>query len=146
MWAAITERHPLLWIYEAFAFRDGRFPHRLAPEPRDRYVAEMGEYLRLVGAVWQIIINYLAWQKPAYGALSGKARACAGLSPGQSRRAYVIRKLSLPMIWLMQRPRAERHFVRVMWGPRRGQPDRQRPQAARRGSREAGGGSRSGPY
>ena len=39
-----------LRTYEAFAFRDGKFPHRLAPEQRDQFVAEAGAYLRLVGA------------------------------------------------------------------------------------------------
>jgi len=50
MWAALTELHPALWMYESFAFRDGRLPHRLAPAQRDQFVAEVGAYLRLVGA------------------------------------------------------------------------------------------------
>ncbi|MEU2913933.1 oxygenase MpaB family protein [Streptomyces massasporeus] len=50
MWAALTEMHPMLRVYEAFAFRDGKFPHRLSPEQRDQFVAETGAYLRLVGA------------------------------------------------------------------------------------------------
>ncbi len=37
-------------MYESFAFRDGRLPHRLAPAQRDQFVAEVGAYLRLVGA------------------------------------------------------------------------------------------------
>ncbi|MGX9882568.1 oxygenase MpaB family protein [Streptomyces sp. NPDC002276] len=50
MWAALTEMHPMLRVYEAFAFRDGGRPHRLSPEQRDRFIAETGAYLRLVGA------------------------------------------------------------------------------------------------
>jgi uncharacterized protein (DUF2236 family) len=50
MWAAITELHPMLWAYEAFAFRDGKLPHRLTAQQRDQYIAEMAEYLRLVGS------------------------------------------------------------------------------------------------
>lgn len=50
MWAALTEMHPMLCVYEAFAFRDGKLPHRLPPEHRDRFIAETGAYLRLVGA------------------------------------------------------------------------------------------------
>ncbi|MFF8321048.1 oxygenase MpaB family protein [Streptomyces bobili] len=50
MWAALTEMHPMLRTYEAFAFRDGRLPHRLSPEQRDQFIAETAAYLRLVGA------------------------------------------------------------------------------------------------
>ncbi|MFC8662213.1 oxygenase MpaB family protein [Streptomyces sp. NPDC057199] len=50
MWAALTEMHPMLRVYEAFAFRDGKLPHRLEPEQRDQFVAETAAYLRLVGA------------------------------------------------------------------------------------------------
>jgi len=50
MWAAITELHPMLWAYEAFAFRDGKLPHRLTPQQRDQYISEMAAYLRLVGS------------------------------------------------------------------------------------------------
>ncbi|MEU1160774.1 oxygenase MpaB family protein [Streptomyces sp. NPDC005921] len=50
MWAALTEMHPMLRVYEAFAFRDGRMPHRLSPEQRDQFVAESAAYLRLVGS------------------------------------------------------------------------------------------------
>jgi uncharacterized protein (DUF2236 family) len=50
MWAALTEMHSMLWLYESFAFRDGRPPHRLSPQKRDRYIAEVAEYCRLVGA------------------------------------------------------------------------------------------------
>jgi uncharacterized protein (DUF2236 family) len=50
MWAALTEMHPMLWVYEAFAFRDGRLPHRLPAEKRDRFIAEVAEYCRLHGA------------------------------------------------------------------------------------------------
>lgn len=56
MWAAITELHPMLRAYEAFAFR-GRFgrPRRLPDELRDQFVREMGAYLRLHGALEQEI-------------------------------------------------------------------------------------------
>jgi len=50
MWAAITELHPMLWAYEAFAFRDGKLPHRLTPQQRDQYISEMAAYLRLMGS------------------------------------------------------------------------------------------------
>lgn len=49
MWAALTEMHPVLRAYEAFAFRHGRLPRRLPDEARDRYVAEFSAYVRLVG-------------------------------------------------------------------------------------------------
>lgn len=47
MWAALTEMHPMLRMYEAFAFRDGRLPHRLTPEQRDQFIAEVGAYCAL---------------------------------------------------------------------------------------------------
>jgi uncharacterized protein (DUF2236 family) len=50
MWAALTEMHPMLRMYEAFAFRDGKLPHRLSPEKRDRFMAEVAAYCRLHGA------------------------------------------------------------------------------------------------
>lgn len=50
MWAALTEMHSMLWLYENFAFRDGRPPHRLPARQRDRYIAEAAAYCRLVGA------------------------------------------------------------------------------------------------
>lgn len=50
MWAALTEMHSMLWLYENLAFRDGKPPHRLSPEKRDRYFAEVAAYCELVGA------------------------------------------------------------------------------------------------
>jgi uncharacterized protein (DUF2236 family) len=50
MWAALTEMHPMLRMYEAFAFRGGRFPHKLPAEKRDQFMNEVGAYLRLHGA------------------------------------------------------------------------------------------------
>jgi uncharacterized protein (DUF2236 family) len=47
MWAALTEMHPMLRMYEAFAFRDGKRPHRLSPEQRDQFIKEAGAYLRI---------------------------------------------------------------------------------------------------
>ncbi|CQR65573.1 oxygenase MpaB family protein [Streptomyces leeuwenhoekii] len=50
MWAALTEMHPMLRAYEAFAFRGGKLPHRLPRRQRDRFIADSAAYLRLVGA------------------------------------------------------------------------------------------------
>jgi uncharacterized protein (DUF2236 family) len=50
MWAALTEMHSMLWLYESFAFRDGKLPHRLSPQQRDQFIAETATYCRLVGA------------------------------------------------------------------------------------------------
>lgn len=47
MWAALTEMHSMLWLYESFAFRDGKAPHPLSDAERDQFVAEVGEYCRL---------------------------------------------------------------------------------------------------
>ncbi|MFF1723533.1 oxygenase MpaB family protein [Streptomyces sviceus] len=47
MWAALTEMHTMLWVYEHFAFRDGKAPHRLPPSKRDQFIAEVAEYCRL---------------------------------------------------------------------------------------------------
>lgn len=50
MWAAITELHPILWMYERFAYHGDEGPRPLTDEQREQYVREMGNYLRLVGA------------------------------------------------------------------------------------------------
>ena len=50
MWAALTEMHSMLWLFESFAFRDGKLPHRLSPQKRDQFMAESAAYCRLVGA------------------------------------------------------------------------------------------------
>lgn len=49
MWAALTEMHPMMRVYEAFAFRDGRLPHRLPQATRDQFIAESAVYVRLHG-------------------------------------------------------------------------------------------------
>ncbi|MFI6062220.1 oxygenase MpaB family protein [Streptomyces sp. NPDC051286] len=50
MWAAITELHSILWMYERFAYHGEEGPRPLTEAQRDQYVREMGAYLRLVGA------------------------------------------------------------------------------------------------
>jgi len=50
MWAALTEMHPMLRVYEGFAYRDGKKPHRLTDAQRDQFMLEVGAYLRLHGA------------------------------------------------------------------------------------------------
>ncbi|XVV38361.1 oxygenase MpaB family protein [Streptomyces sp. CA-100214] len=49
MWAAITELHPIMYLYENFAYHGDSGPRRLSDEQRDQYVAEMESYIRLVG-------------------------------------------------------------------------------------------------
>ncbi|MGW6117943.1 oxygenase MpaB family protein [Nocardia sp. NPDC055165] len=176
MWAALTEMHSMLWLYENFAFRDGKFPHRLTPEQRNQYFAEVGEYCRLVGAdeaeipaskadmdalykkyadlfgtpktmalypdTWDnfaiqmgktMVKNWHRSQWPALwyagfldhgllrqlaaGASSANLRKSLGMGPVRSRVSRAITKLSLPLIWIMQRGRFERHYMRLMWGP-----------------------------
>ena len=176
MWAALTEMHSMLWLYESFAFRDGKLPHRLPPERRDQYFAEVAAYCRLVGApeqdiprskadvdalyekyadlfgtpatmvIWpdtgqdfakqmlgQFKKNFHRSQLPAAfyagvldhglfrqlaaGASSGKMRRSLGMGPARSRLAVWGTKLALPFIWVMQRGRFERHYMRLMWGP-----------------------------
>jgi uncharacterized protein (DUF2236 family) len=60
MWAALTEMHPMLRMYEAFAFRDGKFPHKLEAAKRDQFMEEVGAYLRLHGAVEEEIPHSMA--------------------------------------------------------------------------------------
>ncbi|WP_212743129.1 oxygenase MpaB family protein [Microbacterium sp. 2FI] len=47
MWASLTEMHPMLRVYEGFAFRDGKAPHRLPAATRDQFMAESAAYVRL---------------------------------------------------------------------------------------------------
>lgn len=50
LWAALTEMHPMLRVYEAFAFRGFRLPRRLPADRRDQFMAETAAYCRLHGA------------------------------------------------------------------------------------------------
>lgn len=50
MWAAITEMHGILGIYENLAWHGDEPPRPLTDSQRDRYILEIGAYLRLVGA------------------------------------------------------------------------------------------------
>ncbi|MEO8683905.1 MAG: oxygenase MpaB family protein [Devosia sp.] len=47
MWAALTEMHTMLWVYERLAFRGLGLPRRLRAEQRDQYIREVKEYCRL---------------------------------------------------------------------------------------------------
>jgi len=60
MWAAVTELHPVLWMYERFAYHGDDGPRPLTDEQRNQYVQEMGAYLRLVGAAEEEIPNSMA--------------------------------------------------------------------------------------
>lgn len=60
MWAALTEMHPMLRAFEAFAYRDGKAPHRLTPAQRDQFIDEVGAYCRLHGAIEEEIPHTMA--------------------------------------------------------------------------------------
>ncbi|WP_296994412.1 oxygenase MpaB family protein [Thalassospira sp. UBA1131] len=47
MWAALTEMHSMLWVYERLGFHGLALPRRLPDNLRDRYIAEVSEYCRL---------------------------------------------------------------------------------------------------
>jgi len=66
MWAALTEMHPMLWVYEAFAFRDGKLPHRLPAAKRDQFIAETAEYCRLVDSPEEEIPHSMAELRTLY--------------------------------------------------------------------------------
>lgn len=176
MWAALTEMHSMLWLYENFAFRDGRLPHPLTPQQRDRYIAETAEYCRLVGApeaeiptsmaelaalyekydhlfgtspsmaifpdtrenfavqmfttmknnfhrsqlpavFYAGVLDHGLFRQLAAGASSGKLRRSMGMGRLRSLLAAGFTKASLPFVWMMQRGRFERHYMRLMWGP-----------------------------
>ncbi|MGW0579925.1 oxygenase MpaB family protein [Streptomyces sp. NPDC002920] len=84
MWAALTEMHPMLRAYEAFAFRGGKLPHRLSPEKRDRFIAESGAYLRLVGAPEEDIPTTMAELATLYEKYADlfKPSRTVGIIPG----------------------------------------------------------------
>lgn len=175
MWAALTEMHTMLWLYEGFAFRDGHGPRRLPAEQRDRFMAEVASYCALFPAPEGEIPTSMAeiaerydqyaehfthsssiWVSPENGAdqrrvlartalrnlhpsqwrvlapmlfrnllfglavtgsLSGKARLAMGYGPVRSAMALAARRVMLPAAWLVQQPRIERVFMRLMWGP-----------------------------
>jgi|GEM_PF-736052 len=60
LWAVLTEMHPMLRLYETFAFRDGRLPRRLTDAQRDQVIREIGTYLRLVHAPEEDIPDSMA--------------------------------------------------------------------------------------
>ncbi|GAA0431131.1 oxygenase MpaB family protein [Leifsonia naganoensis] len=66
MWAALTEMHPMLRMYEAFAYRDGKAPHRLSDEQRDRFIRECAPYLRAHGTPEDKIPQNMADLKALY--------------------------------------------------------------------------------
>ncbi|SEG63163.1 hypothetical protein SAMN05444920_103577 [Nonomuraea solani] len=176
MWAALTEMHSMLWLYENFAFRDGLPPHRLSRAQREQYIAETAAYCRLVGAPEEEIPTSMAeldrlyakyddlfgtsksmaiypdngqsfpmqmfgtmkknfhrsqlpalfyagvldhglFRQLAAGASSGRLRKSLGMGRARSAVAVATLKISLPFIWMMQRGRFERHYMRLMWGP-----------------------------
>lgn len=47
MWAALTEMHSMLWVYESLAFRGLKLPRRLPLAQRDQFIKEVSEYCRL---------------------------------------------------------------------------------------------------
>ncbi|GEK85438.1 oxygenase MpaB family protein [Microbacterium aerolatum] len=176
MWAALTEMHSMLWLYENLAFRDGKLPHKLSPEKRDQYFTEVAAYCRLVGApeediphskadmdalyakyshlfgtpatmaiwpdtgedfakqmfglfkrnfhrsqlpaLWYAgVLDHGLFRQLAAGSSSGKMRQSMGMGPVRSWFAVLGAKLALPFVWVMQRGRFERHYMRLMWGP-----------------------------
>ena len=66
MWAALTEMHSMLWLYESFAFRDGQPPHPLTPEERDQFVAETAAYCRLFPHIEEELPSTLAELEALY--------------------------------------------------------------------------------
>lgn len=50
MWAALTEMHTMLWVYEKLAFHGLRGPKRLSDAKRDQFIAEVSRYARLFPA------------------------------------------------------------------------------------------------
>ena len=67
MWAAITELHGILGIYEKLAWHGDQPPQPLTDAQRDQYVWEMGTYLRLVGADESEIPHNMADLDALYG-------------------------------------------------------------------------------
>lgn len=74
MWAALTEMHPMLRVYEAFAFRDKKLPHRLPAAARDRFMGESARYVRLHGVPEDEIPTTMAQLDLLYGKYAGLFR------------------------------------------------------------------------
>lgn len=66
MWAALTELHSMLWLYEALAFRDGHLPRRLPAAQRDQFVAEVAQYCRLFPAREEALPHNMAELRALY--------------------------------------------------------------------------------
>ncbi len=66
MWAALTELHSMLWLYERLAFRGGWLPRRLPADTRDRFVAEVAEYCKLFPAREETLPTNMAELRALY--------------------------------------------------------------------------------
>ena len=66
MWAALTEMHSMLWLYETLAFRGWRRPGRLPDEKRDQFIAEVAEYCRLFPAAEENLPTSMAELRALY--------------------------------------------------------------------------------
>ncbi|QFS92232.1 hypothetical protein FIV07_15815 [Mycobacterium sp. THAF192] len=66
MWAALTEMHTMLWVYESLAFRDGHGPRRLSDEKRDQFIAEVAEYCKLFPAADEILPTTMSELRALY--------------------------------------------------------------------------------
>lgn len=60
MWAALTEMHSMLWLYETLAFRGGRPPRRLPAARRDQFISEVARYCELFPAAEENVPHTMA--------------------------------------------------------------------------------------
>ncbi|MFC8934415.1 oxygenase MpaB family protein [Rhodococcus sp. NPDC057135] len=60
MWAALTEMHSMLWLYETLAFRGSKLPQRLPAHLRDRFISEVAEYCRIFPAAAEDLPHSMA--------------------------------------------------------------------------------------
>ena len=66
MWAALTEMHSMLWIYESLAYDGFHRIGRLPDAQRDRFIAEVAEYCRLFPAREEALPTSMAELKALY--------------------------------------------------------------------------------
>ncbi|QOV34175.1 DUF2236 domain-containing protein [Streptomyces ferrugineus] len=97
MWAALTEMHTMLWVYENLAFRNGRPPRRLPPEQRDKYIAEVADYCRLFDSPEGEIATTMAELKALYDKYDElfKPSRTMGIIPATGQSFHTIQKASV---------------------------------------------------
>lgn len=97
MWAALTEMHSMLWLYETFAFHGMRRPRKLPAAKRDQFIKEVAEYAKLFPAAGEDLPTSMAELNALYkrdADLFGESETM-GIIPATGQDFHTISKASI---------------------------------------------------